>query len=186
MLFPYTVDAQYGRLFEVESNVDSSCDFTVLELEELKSKKDLQQVVLLIVMYRITQEMYLSRKRRKVMIVDEAWDLFSGETSAKFIEEGYRRIAKYNGSFMAATQGVDDYYKNASSLAAFQNSDWMILLRQKKESIEQLAKGGRLAMDETTKRMIASLKTEHGVYSELFISSPMGQGLARFYPDPMK
>ncbi len=186
MLFPYTVDGQYGRWFEGEANVDFSSDFTVLELEELKSKKDLQQVVLLIVMYRITQEMYLSRKRRKVMIVDEAWDLFSGETSAKFIEEGYRRIAKYNGSFMAATQGVDDYYKNASSLAAFQNSDWMILLRQKKESIEQLEKSGRLAMDDATKRMIASLKTEHGVYAELFVSSPVGHGVARFYADPVR
>ena len=186
MLHPYTREGQYHRWFEGPANIEFTADFTVLELEELKNKKDLQQVVLLIVMYRITQEMYLSRTRKKVVIVDEAWDLFSGESSAKFIEEGYRRIAKYGGSFMAATQGVDDFYKNASALAAFQNSDWMILLRQKKESIEQLAKSGRLALDDSVKRMISSLKTEHGVYAELFISSPMGQGLARFYPDPVK
>ncbi|MES2353144.1 MAG: type IV secretion system protein TraC [Pseudomonadota bacterium] len=186
MLYPFTADGQYHRWFEGAANVDFSADFTVLELEELKNKKDLQQVVLLIVMYRITQEMYLSRTRKKVIMVDEAWDLFSGESSAKFIEEGYRRIAKYQGSFIAATQGIDDYYKNASGMAAVQNSDWMILFRQKKESIEQLAKSGRLALDDATKRMISSLKTEHGVYAELFISSPMGQGLARFYPDHVK
>jgi conjugal transfer ATP-binding protein TraC len=186
MLHPFTADGQYHRWFEGVANVDFSADFTVVELEELKNKKDLQQVVLLIVMYRITQEMYLSRTRKKVIMVDEAWDLFSGDSSAKFIEEGYRRIAKYQGSFMAASQGVDDYYKNASGMAVMQNSDWMILFRQKKESIEQLAKSGRLSMDDAMKRMISSLKTEHGLYAELFIYSPMGQSLARFYPDPVK
>ena len=82
----------------------------MLELEELKAKKDLQMVVLLIIMYRITREMYFFRSRKKIVIIDEAWDLLSGGATGEFIEAGYRRARKYKGAFMSATQGVDDYY----------------------------------------------------------------------------
>ena len=59
MLQPFTRDGVYGKYFEGPATIDFTNDFVVLELEELKAKKDLQSVVLLIVMYRITQEMYL-------------------------------------------------------------------------------------------------------------------------------
>ena len=154
------------------------------QLEELKAKKDLQTVVLLIVMYRITREMYFSRDRKKIVIIDEAWDLLSGGATAEFIEAGYRRARKYKGSFMSATQGIDDYYRNPAARAALDNSDWMFLLRQKPESIEMLDRKGRLTMDEPKKRLLNSLRTEAGVYSELYISSPVGEGVARNILDP--
>ena len=100
--------------------IDFGADLIVLELEELKSKKDLQTVVLLIVMYRITREMYFSRDRKKIVIIDEAWDLLSGGATAEFIEAGYRRARKYKGAFMSATQGIDDYYRNPAAKAALE------------------------------------------------------------------
>jgi len=184
MLFPYTREGAYGKYFESSATIDFSSDFIVLELEELKSKKDLQTVVLLIVMYRITREMYFSRERKKIVIIDEAWDLLSGGATAEFIEAGYRRARKYRGAFMAATQGVDDYYRNAAAKAALDNSDWMFLLRQKSESIEMLDKLGQLAMDDNMKRLLQSLRTEHGAYSEIFIHSPVGNGIGRLLVDP--
>jgi len=183
-LQPYTRDGVYGKYFEGPSTIDFSNDFVVLELEELKAKKDLQSVVLLIVMYRITREMYFSRERKKIVIIDEAWDLMHGGSTAEFIEAGYRRARKYKGSFMSATQGIDDYYKNPAAMAALNNSDWVFLLRQKKESIEMLDKLGRLSMDEGMKRMLQSLRTEHGAYSEIFVSSPIGAGIGRLVVDP--
>lgn len=183
-LYPYTRDGMYGKYFEGRSNVDFSKDFVVLELEELKSKKDLQSVVLFIVMFRITQTMYLERDRKKVCIIDEAWDLMGGGNSGKFIEEGYRRARKYGGCFGTATQSVEDYYKNPASQAALDNSDWLFLLKQKKESIEQLDRGGKLKLDEGTKRILASIKTEQGLYSEIYIHSPAGGGVGRLIPDP--
>jgi conjugal transfer ATP-binding protein TraC len=184
MLQPFTRDGVYGKYFDGPATIDFSNDFVVLELEELKAKKDLQSVVLLIVMYRITREMYFSRERKKIVIIDEAWDLMHGGSTAEFIEAGYRRARKYKGSFMSATQGIDDYYKNPAATAALNNSDWVFLLRQKKESIEMLDKLGRLSMDEGMKRMLQSLRTEHGAYSEIFISSPMGSGIGRLIVDP--
>ena len=184
MLYPYTRDGAYGKYFESEATIDFKSDFIVLELEELKAKKDLQTVVLLIVMYRITREMYFSRDRKKIVIIDEAWDLLSGGATAEFIEAGYRRARKYKGAFMSATQGVDDYYRNPAAKAALDNSDWMFLLRQKPESIEMMDKLGQLTMDDAMKRLLQSLRTEHGAYSELYIHSPVGNGVGRLIVDP--
>jgi conjugal transfer ATP-binding protein TraC len=184
MLYPYTREGAYGKYFESDATIDFSSDFIVLELEELKAKKDLQTVVLLIVMYRITREMYFSRDRKKIVIIDEAWDLLSGGATAEFIEAGYRRARKYKGAFMSATQGVDDYYRNPAAKAALDNSDWMFLLRQKPESIEMMDKLGQLTMDDAMKRLLQSLRTEHGAYSELYIHSPVGNGVGRLIVDP--
>ncbi|MBI4294458.1 MAG: type IV secretion system protein TraC [Betaproteobacteria bacterium] len=184
MLHPYTREGAYGKYFESDATIDFGADFIVLELEELKAKKDLQTVVLLIVMYRITREMYFSRERKKIVIIDEAWDLLSGGATAEFIEAGYRRARKYKGAFMSATQGVDDYYRNPAAKAALDNSDWMFLLRQKTESIEMMDKLGQLTMDDAMKRLLQSLRTEHGAYSEIFIHSPVGNGIGRLIVDP--
>jgi len=184
MLAPYAREGTYGKYFDREASIDFDSDFIVLELEELKAKKDLQTVVLLIVMYRITREMYFSRDRKKIVIIDEAWDLLSGGATAEFIEAGYRRARKYKGAFMSATQGVDDYYRNPAAKAALDNSDWMFLLRQKPESIEMMDKLGQLTMDDAMKRLLQSLRTEHGAYSEVFIHSPAGNGVGRLIVDP--
>lgn len=183
-LFPYTRNGMYGRYFDGPSNVDFTNDLVVLELEELKSKKDLQSVVLFIMMFRITQSMYYERDRRKICIIDEAWDLMSGGNSAKFIEEGYRRARKYGGSFITLTQSIADYYKNPASQAALDNSDWLFLLKQKKESLEQLSRSGRLAVDDSLKRVLQSVKTEEGLYSEIYIYYPGGSGIGRLCVDP--
>jgi conjugal transfer ATP-binding protein TraC len=79
---------------------------------------------------------------------------------------------------------VDDYYRNPAARAALENSDWMLLLRQKPESIERMESLGQLTMDDAMKRLLQSLRTEHGAYSEVFIHSPAGQGVGRLMLDP--
>lgn len=183
-LEPYTRYGVYASYFEGEANIQFHKNFVVLELEELKSKKDLQAVVMQLMMYRITQEMYFDRSRRKLVIIDEAWDLMGSGSSAGFIEAGYRRARKYGGAFGTITQSVEDYYKNEATKAAIQNADWLFLLRQKPESIERLGKEGKLHVDEWMKRQLASVTTEHGYYSEIFVHGPVGSGVGRLILDP--
>ncbi|CAB1369088.1 type IV secretion system protein TraC [Denitratisoma oestradiolicum] len=183
-LEPYTRHGVYASYFEGEANIQFDKDFVVLELEELKSKKDLQSVVMQLIMYRITQEMYRDRSRRKLVIIDESWDLMGSGASGSFIEAGYRRARKYGGAFGTITQSVDDYYKNEATKAAINNADWLFLLRQKPENIERLGKEGKLSLDEWLKRQLASVSTEHGHFSEIYIHSPMGSGLGRLLLDP--
>jgi len=185
-LFPFTTAGSYGRFFDGPANVDFHSDFVVLELEELKSMKDLQAVVMLLIMYKIMQEMYEGdRKKKTVVIIDEAWDLMGGGQSGKFIEAGYRRARKYGGAFFTGTQSVGDYYATETAKAAFDNADWMFLLRQKSESLDQLANSGRLSMDEHVKKMLKSITTRHGVYSEVFVRcGDMAPTIGRLFADP--
>lgn len=183
-LEPYTRHGVYASYFEGDANIQFDKDFVVLELEELKSKKDLQSVVMQLIMYRITQEMYRDRSRRKLVIIDESWDLMGSGSSGSFIEAGYRRARKYGGAFGTITQSVDDYYKNEATKAAINNADWLFLLRQKAENIERLGKEGKLTLDEWLKRQLGSVSTEHGNFSEIYIHSPMGSGLGRLLLDP--
>lgn len=185
-LFPYTTEGSYGKYFNGPMNIDFKSNFIVLELEELKAKKDLQSVVMLLLMYRITQDMYVSdRKQAKLVLIDEAWDLMSTGSSGNFIEAGYRRARKYGGSFFTATQSVDDYFKSDTAQAAFLNADWMFLLRQKPESIESLDKSGKLLMDEYTKTQLRSVTTVQGKFSEVFIrGGDMPPSIGRLFADP--
>jgi conjugal transfer ATP-binding protein TraC len=183
-LEPYTRHGVYASYFEGDANIAFDRDLVVLELEELKAKKDLQSVVMQLIMYRITQEMYRDRSRRKLVIIDESWDLMGSGASGSFIEAGYRRARKYGGAFGTITQSVDDYYKNEATRAAINNADWLFLLRQKPENIERLGTEGKLVLDEWLKRQLASVSTEHGHFSEIYIHSPVGSGLGRLLLDP--
>ncbi|GAB6071496.1 TraC family protein [Thiomicrorhabdus hydrogeniphila] len=186
MLFPWTRDGAYGKYFDGEANITFQNDFTVLELEELKSKKALQAVVLMIMMYRISQEMYLTRDRKKVVLIDEAWSLMTGGGTEEFIENGYRRARRYGGCFGTATQNYDDYKGGAA--AALQNADWTLTLRQKDESIVAMEQKNilNIANDPFRKRVINDLKMIKGQYSEVFINYPDGAGVVRFVADPFK
>lgn len=184
-LFPYTKNGMYGKFFTGPATIDLAGDFIVLELEELKGSPDLQAAVLSIVMYRITYEMYLSRDRRKVCLIDEAWQmLLDSKDTEEFIAQGYRKARKYDGAFGTGTQGVRDYYQSAAAQAAYVNSDWKIYLRQDPEQIELLEKEGKLTLGDSLKRQILSLRTESGMYSEAVVRSPMGSGVIRILLDP--
>jgi conjugal transfer ATP-binding protein TraC len=189
MLNPYAKGGQYARFFDGPNTVDFSNDFIVIENEELKRKPDLHAVVNILLLYQITAQMYLTRNRRKVLFIDELkqqlGDIGADDpVKAAVVEEAARRARKYGGALGTATQSADDYYGSAQMEAAFNCSDWVFLLRQKKESIEMLDRRGRLAMDEAKKRLLHSLRTEPGVFSELYISSPVGEGIARNILDP--
>jgi conjugal transfer ATP-binding protein TraC len=177
----------YGSWFQGASNVNLRSDqLAVLELEELNNQPDLRAVVLMLLMRLITNEMYLTpRSKKKFVLIDEAWDLMGDGSSGKFIEVGYRRARKYGGAFITATQSVEDYFKSETAKAAFMNSDWVFLLRQKKESIDALANSGKFAMDDYTKSLIKGLKTESGRFSEIFVRcGDLPPAIGRLFFDP--
>lgn len=185
MLFPYTKDGIYGRFFNGASNVNFDNSLVVVELEELKERKDLQSVVVQMVIVHITNQMFLGDRKTPFNIVfDEAWDMLRGNQSGVFVETLARRLRKYNGSLVVGTQSVNDFYASTGALAAFENSDWMCLLSQKKESIEQLKKTNRIAMNGHMETQLASVKTKHGEYAEVMIYGPHGYAICRLLLDP--
>lgn len=161
----------------------------VIENEELKRKPELQAVVNILLMYQITGQMYLTRDRKKVLFIDELkqqlGDIGADDpVKAAVVEEAARRARKYGGALGTATQAADDYYGSPQMEAALNCSDWVFLLRQKAESIELLGRQGKISMDEAKKRVLQSMRTEPGVFSEFYVSSPVGEGVARNILDP--
>jgi conjugal transfer ATP-binding protein TraC len=186
-LFPFTTKGEYGRYFNGKNNAKFVRDFTVLELEELKGRKHLQQVVLLQLIYQIQQEMYLGeRNRPKIVIIDEAWDLLTEGDVAKFMEHGYRRFRKYGGAAVTITQSVNDLYRNAAGRAIVENSANMYLLGQKAEVIEGMKQDRRLPLSDGGYELLKTVHTLPGAYSEIFFITEMGSGIGRLIVDPFK
>jgi conjugal transfer ATP-binding protein TraC len=186
-LFPFTSRGEYGRYFNGRNNARFRNDFTVLELEELKGRKHLQQVVLLQLIYQIQQEMYLGeRNRPKIVIIDEAWDLLTEGDVAKFMEHGYRRFRKYGGAAVTITQSVNDLYRNAAGRAIVENSANMYLLGQKAEVIEGMKQDRRLPLSDGGYELLKTVHTLPGAYSEIFFLTEMGSGIGRLIVDPFK
>jgi conjugal transfer ATP-binding protein TraC len=185
MLFPYTKNGTYGRFFQGISTVNFKNQLVVVELEELKERKDLQAVIVQMVIINITNQMFLGDRQTPFHIVfDEAWDMLRGSQSGVFIETLARRLRKYGGSLIVGTQSVNDFFVNPGAQAAFDNSDWMCFLSQKPESIEQLKKTNRLSLSPQKESLLKSVKTRHGQYAEAMISGSTGYAIGRLLLDP--
>ena len=107
-LGPWCPGGAMGRLFAGDAVPDLGNALTVFELAELKGRGDVQGVVLMLVVFLATQRMYHGpRTRAKAIVIDEAWDLLSGEDSKAFLEGAARRARKYRGALVTGTQSVN-------------------------------------------------------------------------------
>ncbi len=192
-LYPFTSRGEYGRFFAGANNISFRNRFTVLELEELKGRPHLQQVVLLQLIYQIQYDMYVRARREndnseKIVIIDEAWDLLAnaGAAVAKFLETGWRRFRKYNGAGVCIIQGVNDLYNTDVGRAIAENSANMYLLSQKAEAINDLRKNERLPVSAGAYDMIKTVHTAPGQYSEIFFITTVGMGIGRLVVEPFR
>lgn len=103
-LAPFTKDGVYGDFFNGRANISLNADMVGLELEELKNAPELRRAVLFVLTSRIAHDMYLTHDRKKLCLVDEAWQLLGADKeTAELIEEGCRRARRYSGTFCVGT-----------------------------------------------------------------------------------
>ena len=190
----FTSQGMYGKWFNGVSNFDIAQDeFVVLELEHLKPLKEFFKVVTLLVIDAVTRDLYLSdRSRPRFIIFDEAWQFIKenregGAVSAtplsEVIEEGYRRARKYQGSFSIITQSLLDlkaFGKVGDVIRG--NSDFKFFLES--VDFDKALNEKLIDYDEFTMRMLKSLKSNKPKYSEIFMDTPFGVGVARLIVDP--
>lgn len=187
MLFPYTSFGAYGRFFNGKCNVNFKHNLVVIELGELKERKELQSVVFKTVFMQILNQMLNSDRKTPTLIkMDEIWDVLKGEQKeeAHYIEAGVRQSRKFFCALVFGTQSVHDFYASPAAQAAFENSDWLCLLSQKKESIAQLKKSARLLLDPAAEELLNSVTTQQGKYAEIMIVGPQGSAVGRLITDP--
>ena len=179
-LYAFTSEGSYGKYFNRANTIDFKNKFTVLELDELAGRKHLRQVILLQLIYQIQQAVYLGdRSQKKIVIIDEAWDLLKEGNVATFMEHAYRKFRKYGGAIVIATQSIDDLYTSQTGEAIAKNSASMFLLGQTEESVESVKKTGRLALNDYGYNMLKSVHTIPNVFSEIFLKTKTGIGVGR-------
>ncbi len=183
-LTAFTSKGTYGRFFNGPATLEITNPYTVFEMSDLETKKDLRAVIVLAVMFLVRQRMKKGgRELRKALIIDEAWALLSDGATGEFIEGFARRCRKEGGAIITGTQSINDYYKTAGSRACLENSDWQVILRLKPEALDQLRNDTRLSIDEAGMQLLKSLKTSEGEYSELMIQGPQGRCVGRLVLD---
>lgn len=181
----FTSNGPFGRYFNGVSNFDiSKDDFCVLELEHLKQQKELFKVITLQVINAVTQDLYLSdRSKRRIVLLDEAW-MFLGEGALlkAVVEEGYRRARKYGGSFGIVVQSVMDI-ESFGQVGAVVNSNSAYKIYLKSGDFAKAKAAKAINYDDFTVALMEKIDTVKPNYGEIFIDSPVGRGVARLIVD---
>jgi len=160
----------YAHYFYGAQDVDFTKDMVVIETEELKNMADLQAVILQIFTMTISNQVFMGgRERRCLICIDEAWDLLKSPQMEGFIESLARRLRKYNGALLIGTQSLKDFERSHGARAAFNNSNWLLMLGKDNDSINTLKKENLIPMDDFKELALSSLRMEEGKYSEVFI-----------------
>lgn len=181
----FSRDGSYGDYFAGEANLRLDQAFTVFELSDIKGQRVLQDVVLQVIMFLGTELMFKTPRSMPVAIlIDEAWDLLQTPATAKFIEGVVRRARKYTGALITGTQSISDYYNNAAAEVCLQNSDWLVMLAQKPETIDRLVADNKLSVTPSIAAQIKSLQSVSGLFSEAAIKGADGWAFTRLMLDP--
>lgn len=187
-LEPWCKHGPYGEFFNDDyPPVDFSGDFVVIELEELKSRKQLQIAVLLQCISAIQNEMFMTGKEQnKIFCLDEAWEYIkikggAGIAIAEFLEAGWRRFRKYQAAGICITQSIADAYETEVGMAMADNSQFKVFLRQEPEVIEKVRANKQFDGTETDFSLLKSVHTVKGMYSELYIRTGSSREVVRLF-----
>lgn len=184
-------DGAYGHYFNGPSTFDISSDeFVVLELERLKAMPDLFNVVIMVVVNAVTQELYLSaRDRPRFVLCDEAAQFMTrsdGQDLSRLAEafsQGYRRARKYRGSFGIVLQSMNDLLLfGGTGQVILENAATRFLLQG--STYDKAVENKILDYSGFVLDLLKSVRNNKPNYSEVFIDSPLGLGIARLVVDP--
>ena len=184
-------DGAYGHYFNGPSTLDIRSDeFVVLELERLKSMPDLFNVIVMVVVNAVTQELYLSaRDRPRFVLCDEAAQFMTrtdGQDLSRLAEafgQGYRRARKYRGSFGIVLQSLNDLLLfGGTGQVILENAATRFLLQG--STYDKAVDNKILDYSGFVLDLLKSVRNSKPNYSEVFIDSPLGLGIARLVVDP--
>ena len=148
----------FAGIFSQQSNVDINNPMVVFNIRDLED--ELRPVAMYIVLSHIWNTVRAQQKRR-LLIVDEAWQLMKYEDSANFLFSLAKRARKYYLGLTTITQDVEDFMSSKMGRAIVANSSMQLLLKQSTSAVDVLSDVFKLT-DEERKRLA---------------NFPVGQGL---------
>ncbi len=115
------------------------------------SVRDLEDELRPIAIYTIVNYIWnvvRSERKKRILVIDEAWWLMQSEDSAKFIFALVKRCRKYYLGVTTVTQDVNDFLTSPYGQAIVTNSSMQLLLKQSPAAIDLVARTFLLTQSE--------------------------------------
>ena len=87
-------------------------------------------------------------QRKRLLVVDEAWQLMKYPDSANFMFSLAKRARKYNLGLTTVTQDVEDFISSPMGRAIVANSSIQLLLKQSPSAVDVLGQVFKLTEEE--------------------------------------
>ncbi|MDB5166149.1 MAG: Type secretory pathway VirB4 component-like protein [Candidatus Saccharibacteria bacterium] len=135
----------FAGIFSQPSNIDINNPLVVFNIRDLED--ELRPVAMYIVLNYIWNKTKSDQKRR-ILVVDEAWQLMKYEDSANFLFSLAKRARKYNLGITTITQDVEDFMGSRMGRAIVANASMQFLLKQSSSAVDVLADVFKLTSEE--------------------------------------
>lgn len=135
----------FAGIFSQQSNVNINNQLTVFNIRDLED--ELRPVAMYIVLNYIWNKTKADRRRR-MLIVDEAWQLMKYEDSANFLFSLAKRARKYQLGLTTITQDVEDFMGSRMGRAIVANASMQVLLKQSTSAVDVLSDVFKLTNEE--------------------------------------
>ena len=135
----------FAGIFSEQSNVDLYSKFVVFNIRDLE--EELRPVGMYIVLNYIWNKVK-SDKKKRMLVVDEAWQLMKYEDSANFMFSIAKRARKYFLGVTTISQDVDDFLSSRMGRAVVSNSSLQLLLKQAPSSVDIVGETFKLTSEE--------------------------------------
>jgi conjugal transfer ATP-binding protein TraC len=149
----------FAGIFSQQSNIDINNPLVVFNIRDLED--ELRPVAMYIVLNYIWNKTKTDQKRR-LLIVDEAWQLMKYEDSANFLFSLAKRARKYNLGITTITQDVEDFMGSRMGRAIVANASMQMLLKQSPSAVDVLADVFKLTAEE--KKRLSQFPVGQGLF----------------------
>ena len=148
----------FWNLFNNYTNIDLDSWLTVFSI------RDLEDALKTPAMYNILNYIWTkvrSKKRKRLLVVDEAWIMMKHEMAANFLFGLIKRARKYKLWVTTITQDVEDFLNSPYGKPIVSNASMQILLKQSTASIKVLEK--TFSLSKAEKNFLVSANVWEGL-----------------------
>lgn len=149
----------FAGIFSQQSNIDINNPMVVFNIRDLED--ELRPVAMYIVLSHIWN-VTRTDQRKRMLVVDEAWQLMKYDDSANFLFSLAKRARKYQLGLTTITQDVEDFMSSKMGRAIVANSSMQLLLKQSTSAVDVLSDVFKLTEEE--KKRLANFPIGQGLF----------------------
>lgn len=149
----------FAGIFSQQSNIDINNNMVVFNIRDLED--ELRPTAMYIVLNHIWNITRTDQKKR-MLIVDEAWQLMRYDDSANFLFSLAKRARKYQLGLTTITQDVEDFMGSKMGRAIVANSSMQLLLKQSTSAVDVLSQVFKLTEEE--QKRLANFPVGQGLF----------------------